>query len=84
MLLIVNFFIHRAQLIVIGEEGVQQFISAIHFLPQLMLCLLVADLAEYAVHRAYHEVPWLWKVHSVHHSVNTLDWLAGSRCARDR
>jgi len=79
MLLIVNFFIHRAQLIVIGEEGVQQFISAIPFLLQLLLCLLVADLAEYAVHRAYHEVPWLWRVHSVHHSVNTLDWLAGSR-----
>lgn len=79
MLLIVNFFVHRAQLIVVGEEGLQQFISSIHFLPQLLLCLLVADLAEYAVHRAYHEVPWLWKVHSVHHSVNTLDWLAGSR-----
>ncbi|VXB83147.1 Sterol desaturase [Massilia sp. 9I] len=79
MLLVVNFVIHRAQLIVIGEEGIQQFVSAIPFLPQLLLCLLVADLAEYAVHRAYHEVPWLWRIHSVHHSVNTLDWLAGSR-----
>ncbi len=79
MLLIVNFVIHRAQLFVIGEEGVQQFVSAIPFLPQLLLCLLVADLAEYAVHRAYHEVPWLWRIHSVHHSVETLDWLAGSR-----
>lgn len=79
MLLIVNFVIHRAQHIVIGEEGLQQFVSAIPFLPQLLLCLLVADLAEYAVHRAYHEVPWLWRIHSVHHSVETLDWLAGSR-----
>lgn len=79
MLLIVNFVIHRAQLIVVGEEGLQQFISTIPFLPQLLLCLLVADLAEYAVHRAYHEVPWLWRIHSVHHSVETLDWLAGSR-----
>lgn len=79
MLLIVNYFVHRAQVIVVGEEGLQQFISSMHFIPQLLLCLLVADLAEYAVHRAYHEVPWLWKVHSVHHSVNTLDWLAGSR-----
>jgi len=79
MLLIVNFVIHRAQVIVVGEEGIQQFISAIPFLPQLLLCLLVADLAEYAVHRAYHEVPWLWRIHSVHHSVETLDWLAGSR-----
>jgi sterol desaturase/sphingolipid hydroxylase (fatty acid hydroxylase superfamily) len=79
MLLIVNFFIHRAQVVVVGEEGLQQFVAAIAFLPQLLFCLLVADLAEYAVHRAYHEVPWLWRVHSVHHSVNTLDWLAGSR-----
>lgn len=79
MLLIVNFVIHRAQLIVVGEEGLQQFIGNIPFLPQLLLCLLVADLAEYAVHRAYHEVPWLWRIHSVHHSVETLDWLAGSR-----
>ena len=79
MLLIVNFVIHRAQVIVVGEEGLQQFIGAMHILPQLLLCLLVADLAEYTVHRAYHEVPWLWRVHSVHHSVNTLDWLAGSR-----
>jgi sterol desaturase/sphingolipid hydroxylase (fatty acid hydroxylase superfamily) len=79
MLLIVNFVIHRAQHIVVGEEGVQQFVSTIPFLPQLLLCLLVADLAEYAVHRAYHEVPWLWRIHSVHHGVETLDWLAGSR-----
>ena len=79
MLLIVNFVIHRAQVIVVGEEGIQQFISTIHFLPQLLLCLLVADLAEYVVNRAYHEVPCLWRIHSVHHSVETLDWLAGSR-----
>jgi sterol desaturase/sphingolipid hydroxylase (fatty acid hydroxylase superfamily) len=79
MLLIVNFCVHRAQVIVPGEESIQQFIRAIPFLPQVLLCLLVADLAEYAVHRAYHEVPWLWRVHSVHHSVKTMDWLAGSR-----
>lgn len=58
MLSIVNFFIHRAQVMVIGEEGLRQFIGAIHFLPQLLPCLLVADLADYAVHRACHEVPW--------------------------
>jgi len=79
MLLIVNFCVHRAQVIVVGEEGIQQWVSSIPFLPQVLLCLLVADLAEYTVHRAYHEVPWLWRVHSVHHSVKTLDWLAGSR-----
>ena len=78
MLFIVNFCIHRAQHVV-GEQAVQTLVSGIPFLPQLLLCLLVADLAEYVTHRAYHEVPWLWRVHSIHHSVQTLDWLAGSR-----
>lgn len=78
MLFIVNFCIHRAQHVV-GEQAVQTLVSGIPFLPQLLLCLLVADLAEYFTHRAYHEVPWLWRVHSIHHSVQTLDWLAGSR-----
>jgi len=27
----------------------------------------------------YHEVRLLWPVHAVHHSVEELDWLAGSR-----
>jgi len=27
----------------------------------------------------YHEVDVLWPVHAVHHSVENLDWLAGSR-----
>jgi lathosterol oxidase len=41
--------------------------------------VLVADLAQYWVHRAFHHVPWLWRLHAVHHSSETLDWLAGSR-----
>lgn len=78
MLLVVNFFIHRMQHLV-GEADFQTYVASIPFGAQLLLCLLVADLAEYATHRSYHEVPWLWKVHSIHHSVKTLDWLAGSR-----
>jgi sterol desaturase/sphingolipid hydroxylase (fatty acid hydroxylase superfamily) len=41
--------------------------------------VLVADLASYAAHRAFHAVPWLWRFHAVHHSSEALDWLAGSR-----
>jgi sterol desaturase/sphingolipid hydroxylase (fatty acid hydroxylase superfamily) len=55
------------------------FVRGIPFVPQLVLCVLVADLAEYWTHRAYHEVPLLWNFHAVHHSTETLDWLAGSR-----
>jgi sterol desaturase/sphingolipid hydroxylase (fatty acid hydroxylase superfamily) len=57
----------------------QQPVRAIPFVWQLLLCILAADLAQYWTHRAYHEVPYLWKFHSVHHSAKTMDWLAGSR-----
>ena len=46
---------------------------------QLFLIILVADLVQYWTHRAYHEVPLLWRLHAVHHSAKSMDWLAGSR-----
>lgn len=78
ILLTVNFLIHH----VFGwlvSSNFQQGVQTIWFVPQLLLCILVADLAQYGMHRAYHEVPFLWKFHSVHHSAKTMDWLAGSR-----
>ena len=78
VLLTVNFLIHR----IFGwmvHDGVQGFIQRIPFVPQLLLCILAADLVQYWTHRAYHEVPFLWRFHGVHHSVKTMDWLAGSR-----
>ncbi|MDO8414817.1 MAG: sterol desaturase family protein [Agitococcus sp.] len=77
-LLIVNYFIHRL-LLVIGPADFQAAIANIPFFPQLLLCLLVADLAEYGAHRAYHEVSFLWRFHAVHHSAKIMDWIAGSR-----
>ena len=46
---------------------------------QLIEAVLAADLASYAAHRAFHAVPWLWRFHAIHHSSESLDWLAGSR-----
>ena len=37
------------------------------------------DMAIYWVHRCSHEVPALWKFHSVHHSTVHLDWISGFR-----
>ncbi len=78
ILLTVNFLLNH----VFGwlvHHDFQLAVQHIWFVPQLLLCILVADLAQYATHRAYHEVPYLWKFHSVHHSAKTMDWLAGSR-----
>jgi sterol desaturase/sphingolipid hydroxylase (fatty acid hydroxylase superfamily) len=46
---------------------------------QLVAILVVADLAQYWIHRAFHRVPLLWRFHAVHHSSRAIDWLAGSR-----
>jgi sterol desaturase/sphingolipid hydroxylase (fatty acid hydroxylase superfamily) len=62
--------------------AVPQAQAAVQSLPlalQFALVVLVADLAQYGVHRAFHAVPLLWRFHKVHHSVEVMDWLAGSR-----
>lgn len=46
---------------------------------QVLALLVAADLVQYALHRAMHEVPWLWRIHAVHHSSRQMDSLAGSR-----
>ncbi|MBS0515594.1 MAG: sterol desaturase family protein [Proteobacteria bacterium] len=78
ILLTVNFLIHHVFGWLVNHDF-QLAVQRIWFVPQLLLCILVADLAQYFTHRAYHEVPLLWKFHSVHHSAKTMDWLAGSR-----
>ena len=54
-------------------------VSRLPWLVQFLLAVVVADVAEYAIHRAFHKVPWLWRFHAVHHSSPALDWIAGSR-----
>ncbi|MCC6620155.1 MAG: sterol desaturase family protein [Deltaproteobacteria bacterium] len=46
---------------------------------QIVVMLFVADLVQYALHRAMHEVPILWRFHAVHHASEHMDALAGSR-----
>ncbi len=57
----------------------QTFLQALPLPAQVLIVLMAADFVQYWVHRAYHEVPVLWKLHAVHHSAEHLDWLAGSR-----
>lgn len=46
---------------------------------QVVLAILLSDLGFYAMHRLFHKIPWLWRFHAVHHSIETLDWLASHR-----
>ena len=61
------------------SEGLQETIQSLPILIQVALIIIAADFVLYWEHRLYHEVDVLWPVHAVHHSVENLDWLAGSR-----
>jgi sterol desaturase/sphingolipid hydroxylase (fatty acid hydroxylase superfamily) len=62
-----------------ANDGVRGWVQALPFPLALFSIVLVADLVQYWTHRAYHEVPLLWRLHAVHHSVKSMDWMAGSR-----
>jgi lathosterol oxidase len=61
------------------RPGLQAAVAAQPLAVQVVEIVLVADLAEYVVHRMFHRVPWLWRFHRIHHSARAMDWLAGSR-----
>jgi sterol desaturase/sphingolipid hydroxylase (fatty acid hydroxylase superfamily) len=54
-------------------------VAQLPWVVQFFLAVLVADLAEYFIHRAFHKVPFMWRFHAIHHSSPALDWIAGSR-----
>lgn len=46
---------------------------------QWLLAGLIVDAGMYAMHRASHAVPWLWALHTPHHSAERLYWLNSER-----
>ncbi len=63
----------------LSVPDLQTLIAHLPWVLQFFLAVLVADLAEYLIHLAFHKVPFLWRFHAVHHSSTALDWLSGSR-----
>ncbi len=48
-------------------------------LPAVLAGILILDLAIYLQHRLFHRVPWLWRLHRVHHTDLDLDATSGVR-----
>ena len=53
--------------------AVQGFVLSLPLWVQTLLVLVCADFAQYWVHRAFHEIPFLWRFHAVHHSTEYMD-----------
>ncbi len=63
----------------LGLKGFQSNIQSLPFVAQFFLALFCTDVVQYWAHRLFHERERLWMFHSIHHSTQAMDWLAGSR-----
>ena len=78
VLLATNLMVHRF----FGwaaSDGLRGWVQGLPFWAGVLLIVLVADLVQYWTHRAYHETALGWRLHAVHHSAKSMDWIAGSR-----
>lgn len=62
-----------------GLSGLHSFIQSLPFALELFLAFFLTDFCQYWAHRFFHSHAYLWRFHSVHHSTQHMDWLAGSR-----
>jgi sterol desaturase/sphingolipid hydroxylase (fatty acid hydroxylase superfamily) len=46
---------------------------------QAVEIIIIADVGYYLIHRMFHQFPFLWRFHAVHHSIEEMDWLAAHR-----
>lgn len=50
-----------------SDSGLLQWLQAPHWL-QCLAGIVVLDFAIYLQHRVFHQLPWLWRLHRMHHS----------------
>lgn len=62
-----------------GLSGVHAWVNSLPFLVELFLAFFITDLFQYWAHRFFHLHAFMWRFHSIHHSTQNMDWLAGSR-----
>ena len=82
LLTVVNLAIDRLVMPIAGlalaylalERGWGLFnVIEVPLLVNIVVTILVMDLVNYTQHRLLHGVPWLWRVHKVHHSDPDVD-----------
>lgn len=55
------------------------WVAALPFFVQFVAIMFLTDIVQYWVHRLFHRIPALWRFHAVHHSAQSMDWIAGAR-----
>ena len=71
-------------LVIFGFQAVlpPEWFALVHSTPlwfRVIAIVMVGDFGFYWGHRWMHENPFLWRIHSVHHSPVEVDWLVATR-----
>lgn len=66
--------IHRLE-----PMGLYSWVATFPFLLRFPLAIIVGEFGTYWGHRWSHEIPILWRFHSIHHSAKEIDWLVNTR-----
>ncbi len=61
------------------SRGLQDAVAAQPASVQFVEAILLVEFLGYGMHRTFHAIPALWRIHAVHHSSEHLDWLAALR-----
>ncbi|MEO6244259.1 MAG: sterol desaturase family protein [Opitutaceae bacterium] len=79
MLTFLTFIPAKTILVFAPLTAMRAGVGSLPFLVQFVAIMFLTDLVQYWLHRAFHRVPWLWRFHAVHHSAQSMDWMAGAR-----
>lgn len=66
--------VHRAV-----PSGFLAWTASLPIWARLIAGLIAADIGAYWGHRWSHEIPFLWRFHSIHHSAGEIDFLVNTR-----
>ena len=77
VLLAVNWIVKQIQFAV--PDGFQQAVASQPLWLQIIEVVVLSDFLVYWGHRLQHQIPFLWRFHSIHHSAEHLDWMAAHR-----
>ncbi|MFZ1133688.1 MAG: sterol desaturase family protein [Candidatus Korobacteraceae bacterium] len=66
--------LHRAV-----PEGIHLTVAGLPLWARLAGAMVAGELGYYWGHRWTHQIPFLWRFHSIHHSAPEIDWLVNTR-----